>query len=199
MSVPKSKRNIYIACEAKSLKNKRNYLWNKFTKIHSQSDYVAYTQARNTLHSFTHDLCRSFEQQVTNNIQTNPKAFWSYARSRMKTCVTIGSDGQLHHSDYHRANAFNKFFSMDKNPDTISIFTTGRGDLSSLSSINVTPDLVFDKLNSLKPGKSPGPDGWPPTVLKTLATQLCVPFAILFTKKWFVTSGLEDRIHCANF
>ena len=38
----------------------------------------------------------------------------SYARNRMKMCVTIGSvegiDGQLHHSDYHRANAFNEFF-----------------------------------------------------------------------------------------
>ena len=42
LSVPKSKRNIYITREAKSLKNKRNRLWNKFTKTHSQSDYVAY-------------------------------------------------------------------------------------------------------------------------------------------------------------
>ena len=68
----------------------------------------------NTLRSFTHDLRRNFEQQVANNIKTNPKAFWSYARNRMKTCVTIGSvegiDGQMHHSDYHRANAFNEFF-----------------------------------------------------------------------------------------
>ena len=38
-----------------------------------------------------------------------------------------------------RANAFNEFFSsvfMDENPDTLPIFTTGRGDLGSLSSIN---------------------------------------------------------------
>ena len=116
------------------------------------------------------------------------KAFWSYARSRMKMCVTIGSvegiDGQLHHSDYQSYyNAFNEFFSsvfMDENPDTVPIFTTGRGDLGSLSSINVTPDLVFDKLNSLKPGKTSGSDGWPPTVLKRLATQLCVPLQLLY-------------------
>ena len=84
----------------------------------------------------------------------------------MKTCVTIGSvegiDEQMHHSDYHRANAFNEFFSSvftDENPDTAPVFTTGRGDLGALSNINVTPDTVFDKLNSLKPGKSPGPEG----------------------------------------
>ena len=112
----------------------------------------------------------------------------------MKTYVTIGSvegiDGQLHHSDHHRANAFNEFFSSvftDENPDTAPAFTTGRGDLGALSNIDVTPDIVFDKLNLLKPGKSPGPDGWPSIVLKRLATQLCVPFAI-FTKS--LRSGL---------
>lgn len=74
-------------------------------------------------------------------------AFWSYARSRMKTCATIGSvegiDRQLYHSDYHIANSnsFNKFFSSVftvENPDTVPIFTTGRGDLGFLSSIDVT-------------------------------------------------------------
>ena len=54
--------------------------------------------------------------------------------------------------------------------------------------MKVTPDLVYDKLNSVKPGKSPGPDEWPPTVLKRLATQLCVPLDILFTKS--LKSGL---------
>ena len=47
----------------------------------------------------------------------------------------------------------------DENPDIAPVFTTGRGDLGALSNINVTPDTVFNKLNSLKPGKSPGPDG----------------------------------------
>ena len=81
-----------------------------------------------------------------------------------------------------RANAFNDFSSVftDENPDTAPVFTTGRGDLSALSNINVTPDIVFDKLNSLKPGKSPGPDGWPSIVLKRLATQLCVPLSLLY-------------------
>ena len=50
--------------------------------------------------------------------------------------ATIGSvegiDGQLHHSDYHRANAFNDFFSSvftDEIP--IAIFTIGRGGIDS--------------------------------------------------------------------
>ena len=92
-----------------------------------------------------------------------------------------------------RANPFNEFFSSvftDEIPDTIPIFTVGRGDLGYLSSINITPDLAFDKLNSLKPGKSPEPDGWPPTFFKKISNSaLCSPsVAILFAKS--LKSGL---------
>ena len=59
---------------------------------------------------------------------------------------------------------------MDKNDDV------------SLSSINITPSIVFDKLVSLKSGKSPGPDGWPAEAFKQCADQLCVPLSILFIK-----------------
>ena len=50
-----------------------------------------------------------------------------------------------------------------------------KSDNVSLSSINITPSIVFDKLVSLKSGKSPGPDGWSAEVFKQCADQLCVP------------------------
>ena len=78
-------------------------------------------------------------------------------------------DGQLHHSDCGRANAFNDFFSgafIDEDPNTVPSFTptTDDGDPTPLSAINITPATVFDKLQSLKSDKSAGPDGWPPTI-----------------------------------
>ena len=57
-----------------------------------------------------------------------------------------------------------------------------------LSSITITPSVVFDKLASLKTGKVPGPDGWPAEVFKQCADQLCVPLSILFVKS--LESGL---------
>jgi len=67
-------------------------------------------------------------------------------------------NGQLHHSDCTKANAFNNFFSsvfVHEDSNTVPIFTTGRADdLTTLSCITVTPAIVFDKLQSLKSDKS---------------------------------------------
>jgi len=99
MSVTRIKRNLYITQEAKALKNKRNHLWKIYTRSQSTADHIAYTQARNALHSLTHNLRKQFERQIANNVKENPKAFWNYARSRMKTRPAIGNikgiDGQI--------------------------------------------------------------------------------------------------------
>ena len=102
-----------------------------------------------------------------------------------------GMDGQLHHSDCTKANAFNNFFSsvfVHEDSNTVPTFTTGRDDLTTLSYITVTPAIVFDKLHSLKSNKSPGPDGWPPVILRNCAEHLCVPLSMLFNK------SLENRL-----
>ena len=59
------------------------------------------------------------------------------------------------------------------------------------SAVKITLATVFDKLQSFKSDKSPGPDGWPPTILKNCVKQLCVLLAILFNK--FLKSGLLSK------
>ena len=113
----------------------------------------------------------------------------------MKTCPAIGNiegiDSKLYTSDEDKSNAFNRFFSSvftQEDPNTAPIFHIDKSDNFSLSSINITPSIVFDKLVSLKSGKSPGPDGWPAEVFKQCADQLCVPLSILFIKS--LVSGI---------
>jgi len=114
MTTVRHKNNIYITREVRFIKNKRNCLWKKYIKSHSDSDYTANTKSRNALCTLTRNLCRNFERQIAGNIGKNPKCFWSYVKSRVKTCMNIGSiegmDGQLHHSDCTKANVFNNFF-----------------------------------------------------------------------------------------
>ena len=47
-----------------------------------------------------------------------------------------------------------------------------------LSNINITTDITLDKLTTLNSAKSPGPDGWPPFVLKEIAQKICLPLYI---------------------
>ena len=128
------------------------------------------------MRTLTCNLRRNFESEIANNVKQNPKVFWSYVKSRVKTHAGIGCvegiDGQLHHSDCtNKANAFNDFLSsvfVDEDPDTVPTFVTFRDDLPFSSSIQVTPTIAFEKLQSLKCDKSPGPDVWPPIILKKL-------------------------------
>ena len=51
-----------------------------------------------------------------------------------------------------------------------------------LSTIQITDEMVINKLRSLNPGKSTGPDGWHPYLLQSLADSLCTPLRVLFNK-----------------
>jgi len=68
MSVQKRKKNLCITREARSLKNKRNLLWKRYTRSQSHSDHLAYTQAHNVLQTLTCNLRHQFERQIANNI-----------------------------------------------------------------------------------------------------------------------------------
>ena len=54
--------------------------------------------------------------------------------------------------------------------------------IDNLDDINFTADDVEKKLENLKIGKSPGPDGIHPRVLKELAKELKMPLFIIFRK-----------------
>jgi len=58
-------------------------------------------------------LRKQFEGQIANNVKENPKAFWNYARNRLKTCLAIGNvegiDGKVYTSEVDKYNAFNSF------------------------------------------------------------------------------------------
>lgn len=83
-----------------------------------------------------------------------------------------------------KAEALNEFFSsvftdenLDNIPEEEESFTG-----TNLISFEISPEAVLKKLNELNPGKSPGPDGWHPVFLKSIADLIAEPLAILFQK-----------------
>ena len=80
----------------------------------------------------------------------------------MKTHPVIvnieGVDGNLHTLGKDISSAFNKYFSSvvtQEDPNTVPTFHVDKCDHISLSTITIDPSLVFEKLVSLKTGKSP--------------------------------------------
>ena len=64
-------------------------------------------------------------------------------------------------------------------------------------SIEITPAVVLNKLMALQNSKSPGPGGWPITIIKSVSEFISVPLSILFNKS--LNSGtLPPDWKCAN-
>ena len=65
--------------------------------------------------------------------------------------------------------------------DTASIPTVDSTSSPPLDdSIEITPEIVFSKLTALQSSISPGPDGWPITIIKSVSEFISVPLCILF-------------------
>ena len=198
-SRPKNRRNnIYITREVMRLKNTKNRLWRQYSSTRDPLDYAAFTSTRNALRSLTRKLRKTFEESITKNLKTNPKAFWKYSKSRLKTHPTINglisSDGNIVHCDASKVEIFNNFFTSVFTNENISSLPAFNLDMAvpALSDIVITPDRVLEKLKLIQTCKSPGPDGWPPRVIKECADMICIPLAKIYSKSLSTGSLPKD-------
>ena len=184
----KEKKNIYMTREANRLKRKKCYLWRKYLSTKSTFDNTKYKRCKNKLRALTRSLRKNFEMSISINSKSKPKLFWNYAKSRLKTRQNISSlrkeDGTTATTAADKAETLNKFFA--------SVFTLENLQTmpeapmynveTVLRTIDITTEIVKEKLDGLNPNKSPGHDKWHPYFLRELSEVLSEPLAILFDK-----------------
>ena len=111
----------------------------------------------------------------------------------------MSSDGSVMHSNIKMATLFNEYFSTVFTCEDITNIPTVDSTGSPLldDSIEITPTVVFNKFMALQNNKSPGPEGWPITIIKSVSKFISVPLSILFNKS--LNSGtLPPDWKCAN-
>ena len=126
------------------------------------------------------------------NIRDNPKGFWRYAGSRLRTKTTVedlqADDGTVVQDDYKKANLlnqhFNSVFTIENElmPSPPSIF---EGPI--MEDVVIGPAAVREKLLKLKVDSAPDSDGLHPRVLRETAVAMAEPWAQLF--RFSVDSG----------
>ena len=180
---------MYLTPEAIRKKDLKNKLWQKYTRSRGNYDLGRYRKVKNELRSLTRKLKQKFEANIAANIKTSPKSFWSYVKTKTKAKskipVLIKPDGTEAISAYDKAETFNNFFSSsftEERLEDISDSTEENFLGDYLDGFIITHEMVREKIHGLKPGKSPGPDGWHPFSLKKLCDKIKVPLAILFQK-----------------
>ena len=149
---------------------------------------IAYTKERNKVKKLLRRERRDFEKGIAQLAKKNPKMFWSHTRRKLKTKSGVGpllekdtDKDSLRYDDKSKADILQRQF--------LSVFTKESADnvpelssrtLFSISNLIITRTMVKEKLESLNPYKSCGPDNLHARLLKELASHIAGPISALF-------------------
>lgn len=167
---------------------KKHHAWKRYQHTKDGEAYHDYIQARNQARWATRQAVRDFEKLVAKNVKGNPKAFWKYVQEKTRTRTGIADlrkdNGDLTKTEAEKAEVLNDYFSkVFTREDTSGIPNLpSKKVLEALDTIKITCDEVEKKLDGLKIGKSPGPDGIHPRVLKELSPVISTPLSIIYQK-----------------
>ena len=184
----KARKNIYMSSQALKLKKQKNEMWDKYMHNQDPIDLARFRVCRNRLRSLTRKLRQDFEYGLVNDIKDNPRAFWKYSNSRLKTKPGIGDlrspSGELECTDKGKADILNTFFAGVFTQEELSSMPvlSERITGQEVSELEVTPDNIRSKLASLNPSSAPGPDGIHPRILRETSHVICIPLALFFNR-----------------
>ena len=188
---------LWMSSNAMTKVKRKNAAYRRYLKTTDGKDYVTYARARNQAKWEIRRAKRDYEKKLARESKSNPKAFFKYANSKLKTrCAVpnlIQSNGTLTDNDRNKAEELNSYFkSVFTNEDLASIPAfENQSDDNSLEDIEINEAIVLKQLQNLKVNKSPGPDCLHPRLLKELSSELKGPLTILFQRS--LGEGLLPR------
>ena len=181
-----TRRNIYINGQALRLKREKERLWQAYVRSQDVLDFARYTRCSNKLRSLTRRLRRDFEVKLVRNIKSNPKAFWRYSNTRLKTKCGLedltDDSGKTVSDDRGKAQLLNAFFSSVFTHEDLSQIPepTARFTGTPIETVTITAEAVRQKLSSLKTDTAPGADGLHPKLLQLASAPLAGPLSSLY-------------------
>ena len=165
-------------------KNRRYRAWMATRTFgNKERERLQYTRARNIVKKLLRKAKRNFEKGIAKQCKSNPKSFWSYTRSNLRTKIGIApllsnpdNKDSLVFDDKDKADVLQNQFSsvFTQEPDGDIPIITPRTDVK-INSIHITSDMVLKLLKDLKINKSCGPDDIDPMMLKEIAESLASP------------------------
>ena len=185
---PQRRRPLWTNEKTIDAVKKKTEAYAKYRETRDASDYIKYRRASSQVKSTVRKAVRDFKKRITADAKSNPKGFFKYAKSKLKTRAGVSdlerADGTMASCDASKAEVLNTFFtSVFTNEDTTNIpdfehllYNT------QLTELTITQEGVRVYFKRLNKSKSPGPDGLHSCVLSELEEQLIEPFRQVFTK-----------------
>ena len=165
---------------------KKKTAYSRYLQTKEGKDYLEYVKARNTAKLELRKAIRDYEAEIAKQAKRNPKAFYRYINSKLKTKTGIAdlkdTDGKTVVDSDEKADMFNTFFSSVFTNEDLNNLPNSlpSGAYKELNKIVFNEEDVTKLLREVNPNKSPGPDNIHPRVLKECAEVLSAPLYYLF-------------------
>jgi hypothetical protein len=198
-----NKKPVWLNDKLMATVKKKHSAYKRYMETRDGQDYLVYTRARNQAKSACKKAVKEYEKEIAKNCKRNPKAFYAYAKSKLKVQDSIADlikpDGSYAATDTDKANVLNSFFCSvftDENLANIPDIDKKAFE-KELNEIEFGKDKIQNLLKNLDISKSPGPDGMHPKVLKELSDVIAEPLADVFRKS-LAESTLPHQWKVAN-
>ena len=174
--------------DMRRLIHRKNRLWTRYMETKDILKYDEYRKCRNRVRTITRKAKREYELNLAMKVRSEPKNFWNYANSKLKTRCRIpdlyvnSNNSQLTSNDQDKVDVLSNFFaSVYTRKSVVELPDLSCKDLMyEMSTPYMHRELVEKLLKDLKVSKTPGPDGIHPIVLKELAAELSIPLLKIF-------------------
>ena len=187
----------------KQLRKNKIRWWKRYTEERNPLFYGRYKQSMDNLRREIRKAKKNFEAKIANKVKTDPKPFYRYVRSKMRAKESIGPlrglDGTLTSDKDKMATILNDYLVTVFTDEDVTALpeVEVHYDGAILNDIDITEEVVLQKLKSLKPDKAPGPDSYYPIILNQLAAELAVPLTLIY-KDSFDSGSVPEEWRKAN-
>ncbi len=168
---------------------RKHNLWKRYMETKLEKTYKEYCKVRNKVKNMITYFRKQKEKNISVNIKSNPKAFWSYIKGKTnsKSCIAglhvspTDENSGITDNDETKANILNTYFG--------SVFTVEPDGLPPSLDVRTQKNMtlpIIDKsivekyLSNVNPNKSPDIEGYHPKFIKETSSVLCGPLAEIF-------------------
>ena len=145
-----------------------------------------YVRDRNSACRIERDEKRAYEKKLAKEVGINRRGFFKYVNSKLtmrpEISALLDENGELKHEEKEMSNICNYYFHRVFNKPNDNEVLPEMESLcdEEINSIEITAEMIKDKLAGLNRFKGSGPDNIHPHVLKETASTVCAPLSIIF-------------------
>ena len=109
----KRKKSVWMNSQALSKVQLKNRAYHQYLRTKDHNDYNIYVKYRNQAKRTCRKAVSDYEHSLSKEVKSNPKAFFAYAKSKLKYASSIPDlkeGSKIITSDEGKATLFNSFF-----------------------------------------------------------------------------------------